>query len=336
MLKKNELLKRIGNLSQLGYARPTILTDGFAGNMRAIDVNTGGGLTYTVLPDRGMDISLASYKGSNLVFITNNGEAHPSFYESEGVGWLRTFTGGLLTTCGLTHFGPPVDDHGEQLGLHGRYSTIPARQVADNSGWEGENYHIRLKGVIEEGHLFGNKIRNERHIESVIGSNIIRIIDIITNVGYQPDPFTILYHINIGYPMLDEHSVLTIDAKKTTARDQKFKNEISSYHTFIEPQVGYEERVFTHEVNGDKEGNTIVSLTNKKLSKGTLYVKFNTHSLPYCTEWKMMGQGEYVLGIEPCNAPCKNRKTLREEGLLPVLQPQESKRIEVEIGITEG
>ena len=65
----------------------------------AIDVDTGaGGLRFTVLPDRGLDISLASYKGNNLSFLTPAGETHPAFYEPGGLGWLRTFTGGLLTT----------------------------------------------------------------------------------------------------------------------------------------------------------------------------------------------------------------------------------------------
>lgn len=80
-----------------------------------------------------MDISLAGFKGTNLVFLTCNGETHPAFFEPENIGWLRTFTGGLLTTCGLTYNGGPVTDGNEQLGLHGRYSTIPAKQVADRS-----------------------------------------------------------------------------------------------------------------------------------------------------------------------------------------------------------
>ena len=96
--KKNELLQYIGNRAQLGGTRHYNLSDGPALNMRAIDVNTGAGLTYTTLPDRGMDISFASFRVTNLAFLTPNGETHPAFYEPQGIGWLRTFTGGLLTT----------------------------------------------------------------------------------------------------------------------------------------------------------------------------------------------------------------------------------------------
>jgi hypothetical protein len=102
-MEKSETLKYIGNLSQLGGCRHYTLIEGPAHGMRATDINTGNGLQYTVLPDRAMDISLASYKGTNLVYLTCNGETNPAFYEHEGVGWLRTFAAGLLTTCGLTY-----------------------------------------------------------------------------------------------------------------------------------------------------------------------------------------------------------------------------------------
>jgi hypothetical protein len=37
----------------------------------------------------------------------------------------------------------------------------------------------------------------------------------------------------------------------------------------------------------------------------------------------MMGKGEYVLGLEPSNVSGKNRKELRNENILPYLQPGE-------------
>jgi len=157
-MKRTEIQQYIGNQSQLGGSRHYVLSDGWGRNMRCIDITSGSGLQYTILPDRGMDISLASFKGTNLVYITCNGETHPAFFEPENIDWLQTFSGGLLTTCGLTYLGSPVNDEGEQLGLHGRYSTIPAKQVADLSEWIGDEYHIKVKGIVEEGHFFGYKL----------------------------------------------------------------------------------------------------------------------------------------------------------------------------------
>ncbi|MCX6220911.1 MAG: DUF4432 family protein [Bacteroidia bacterium] len=76
-------------------------------------------------------------------------------------------------------------------------------------------------------------------------------------------------------------------------------------------------------MRGDQNGETTVTLKNGKIGIA-VSIKFNIKQLPYITQWKMMGNGEYVLGIEPCNALCKSRKTLREENTLPILLPGES------------
>jgi hypothetical protein len=322
-MNKSETLKYIGNQIQLGGCRHYSLSDGWGRGMRATDINTGNGLQYTVLPDRGMDISLASYKGTNLVYLTCNGETHPAYFEPEGLGWLRSFAAGLLTTCGLTYLGPPCEDDGEQLGLHGRYSNIPAGQFSDLSGWKGNEYHCRVRGIIEEGRIFGKKLRMEREIDSICGQNAIRITDTITNFGNSPSPYTILYHMNFGYPLLTEDAELVIDPSETVPRDADAVPGIKEFRNFIKPQPVYKEQVFFHTMKGNQKGETLVTLRNKK-NKTVVSIKFNVKKLPYITQWKMMGIGEYVLGIEPCNVLCKSRKALREENALPMLQPGES------------
>jgi len=333
-MKKNELFQYIGNISQIGGSRHYVLSDGRGGNMRGIDVNSGSGLQYTILPDRGMDISLASYKGQNLVYLSCNGETHPAFFEPENFGWLNTFTGGLLTTCGLTYLGAPVKDGEEQLGLHGRYSTIPARQVADLSGWVGDEYHIKLRGIIEEGHIFGNKLRLEREISSVQGQNIIGIQDTVTNFGYKSSPYTILYHMNFGYPLLCEYSELIIDPEDTSPATPFAAEGINEFRRFIKPQANCQEQVYYHTMKADSKGETNVCLQNKKLGI-SLKIKFNTARLPYFTEWKMMGMGEYVLGLEPGNVHAKNRVALREDNILPYLKAGESVTNNIEVLLSD-
>jgi len=333
-MEKSEILKYIGNLSQLGGCRHNTLSEGWARGMRAADINTGSGLQYTVLPDRAMDISLASYKGINLVYLTCNGETHPAFYEPEGVGWLRTFAAGLVTTCGLTYLGSPCEDKGEQLGLHGRISTAPARQFADLSDWDGEKYCIKVRGIIEEGFVFGNKIRSERTITSVLGESIIHLHDKITNFGNKPSPFTILYHMNFGFPFLSENTELIVDPSETIPRDPDAVPGLNEFRRFIKPQPDFKEQVFYHKMKGNNAGETEVTIRNQTVNT-TVTIKFNIEQLPYITQWKMMGCGEYVLGIEPCNIPCKSRNVLRKENILPFLLPGESKTIDLEIIVSD-
>jgi len=277
-MKKNELQQYIGNQAQLGGSRHYILTDGWGRNVRGIDVNSGSGLHYTILPDRGMDISLASYKGINLVYLTCNGETHPAFYEPENFGWLRTFAAGLLTTCGLTYLGAPVTDGNEQLGLHGRYSTIPAKQVSDLSGWESDEYHIKHKGIIEDASMFGYKLRLERQIHTIQGQNSLRITDKITNFGFSPSPYTILYHMNLGYPLLSDDSEVIIEPVKTEPRSEAAKSGLNDFRKLNPPTAGFAEQVFCHTLSSDTNGDASVTLKNKKLGFA-LTIKFNINQL---------------------------------------------------------
>ena len=333
-MNRTELLTYIGNLSQAGGCRHYNLTEGWSRGMRAADINTGGGLQYTVLPDRAMDISLASYKGINLVYLTSNGETNPAFFDPEGIAWLKTFAGGLLTTCGLPYLGSPCIDEGEQLGLHGRISTTPARQFADLSDWNENNYVYKLRGIVEEGSLFGKKMRMEREISSIQGQNIIRLTDTISNFGNKPSPYTILYHMNFGYPFLSEETELIIDPLETVPRDADAVPGINEFRSIIKPQPSYNEQVFFHTMKGNSKGETGLTIRNKKAGTA-VSINFNINQLPYVSQWKMMGYGEYVLGIEPCNVRCKSRNVLREENALPVLQPGKSTTNTIEIIISD-
>jgi hypothetical protein len=104
---REALLARIGDLSQVAGVQVVEYADGNARGVRAAQVRTGGGLEFAVLLDRGMDIGPASYRGMPLAWISPAGFAHPAHFEPEGLGWLRTFGGGLLTGCGLTYLGAP-------------------------------------------------------------------------------------------------------------------------------------------------------------------------------------------------------------------------------------
>jgi hypothetical protein len=303
----------------------------------AIDVDTGGGFRFTVLPDRGLDISLASYKGVNLVYLTPNGEVHPAFYEPEGLGWLRTFFGGLVTTCGLTHLGAPGLDGDQPLGLHGRYSASPAERVCERSGWDGDEYRVEISGVVEDCVLFGDKIRLTRTITTSLGAKMLEICDVAENFGYAASPFTILYHVNAGFPLLDAAARLSLTAEKSIPLDEKSAAAFDQRTIVSDPVPDFAEQNYLHTMARGQDGLAAAALVNRQLLGGLgLYLRFDPQELPYLNQWKMMGEGDYAMGIEPCNAPCANRAQLRAKGLLPMLEPGQSRKSRVEIGVLEG
>lgn len=336
-LTRDEAMRRVGNLSQLGGTRHYTLAQGRGKGVAAIDVDTGAGLTFTVLPDRTMDISAAAYRGINLVYRTPNGETHPSYYEPEGGGWLRAFFGGLLTTCGLTTIGGAGMDGDESLGVHGRASTTPAHRVNDLSRWDGDEYIIELCGVMDDAILFGNKLRHTRTIATRIGARSLLITDVVENVGFMPSPFTILYHINPGYPLLDASSRVIVSAAESTPYDDESARGMAHMLECTAPVAGWREQNFLHRVAADADGRAHAALVNTALAGGLgMALSFDARTLPYLSHWKMVGEGDYVVALEPCNAPCENRASLRRKNLLPMLAPGEARTMAVEVSVLDG
>src|SRR5659263_67174 len=93
---RNEFMKFIGDISQVADAREGRLTSGKADGMKVIDVKTGSGLEFSVLPSRGMDISWASFQGKPLSYISKTSVVKPEMYEKDGLSFLRSFTCGLV------------------------------------------------------------------------------------------------------------------------------------------------------------------------------------------------------------------------------------------------
>ena len=132
---RRELEARVGRIEQLGGVQRVRQTEGRGRDVEQIQVRTGSGLTYDILPDRGMDISLTAFAGVPLSWQAPNGDAHPAYYDDRGENWLRSATGGLLMTCGMRQVGNPNVDEGEELGLHGRmHHTARARSASPPPG----------------------------------------------------------------------------------------------------------------------------------------------------------------------------------------------------------
>lgn len=332
---REDLMKRIGDTSQLFGVRKSVLDDGAGRGMRVIDVNTATGLRFTVLPDRGMDIGECTYKGIPISFVSKIGYVSPFLYDHRGLGFLRSFTAGLLTTCGYTHIGPPCEDGGEQLGLHGRATSLPADEVSSEGTWGDNEYKIVIKGKTREAAVFGENIRMYRTITVNASKNKIVICDIFENFGFETQPLHMLYHFNFGWPLVSEHSVLeTSECNSITPRDGIAALGIEHSRRFDPPIHAYKEQCFFYDMIGDSAGRVFAALRNKDLGI-TMKLSFCKEQLPYFTQWKQMGEGDYVCGLEPGTGYPEGRVSARENGRLYMLKPGEKKEHRLEIEIFE-
>jgi len=336
---KETLLRSVGDISQIAGARPAELTNGNEKGVRVVEFYTGSGFQFTVSADRGLDISSASYRGIPLAWRSPVSDSSPDFYEPQGTGWLRNFPGGLFATCGLTYLGAPTVDEGEELGLHGRYSNIPAKNICLETGWNGDRYEMEVKGTVRQAAVFGENLELTRSIRTALGENRLYIHDRVENLGFEATPFMILYHFNLGFPLLSETSELISPAKIITPRDAVAAEGKENCGRFQPPTHGYQEKVYYHSMKTDAEGFVWVALLNKAFNRGEgigVYLKYRLDQLDKYVEWKMMGEGMYVLGMEPGNSLVEGRDRYRKDGTLKFLQPGEVKTIEIEFGVLEN
>lgn len=330
-----ELLEHVGDVSQLGGARLVMLAEGPQAGVSAAEVRTGSGLTFAVLPGRGMDIGFADYRGTPLCWRSPIGEAAAAFYEPIGEGWLRGFSGGLMTTCGLTTAGWPSTDQGQDLPLHGRASYLPARNVYVDGAWQGDDYVMWVQGRTRESVLYGENVQLTRRVWARLGENRLFIDDEVENLGYQSVPHMLAYHINVGFPILADGSTLVSSPHAVEPINDGSADAVADYASYGPPRKDWQAKVLIHRPVAEDDGWARTAIVNPQLGLG-LYVKQRPEQLPFLWQWKQLGQGEYVTGIEPANCFGRGRADDRARGTLQFLEPGERRTYSVEIGVTSG
>jgi hypothetical protein len=339
---REELLQRVGRLEQVAGVRLVERGDGTERGVRVLEFRTGSGFSFDVIVDRAMDIGRCEHDGRALGWQSPTGFSGPWFYEPEELGWLRGFGGGLVTTCGMEHalfmatdtaehyHYPPKET--ERFGLHGRVSYLPATLRGYGVRWEGDDCTLWAEGEIVQAAVFGENLVLRRRVEAKVGENRLTIHDEVTNAGWNPTPHMYLYHINVGFPALDDGAELLIPASNPVARGD---HDISGYRTFHGPTAGYTEQVTEHDIHAEADGSVPVAIANRAAGFGA-YEVFNRNQLPYHFIWRMLGQGTYVVGIEPSTNRTSGRRPARESGELIILQPGEARHYDLELGALDG
>lgn len=318
----------IGHETQVSGIEEHRLVGGRGDGMRLYEVHTAAGLDMTISPDRCCDISRLRYKGVNLSYMSPCGYAAPAYYDGIGSNWLRSFTAGFLTTCGLNNVGSPNTDEGETLPLHGSIANTPA----EHSWWTEDEGSFEVCGVIRDEVIFGRKLTLARCISISKTAPVFEITDTISNTGDRTEPFEILYHMNMGYPLLDEESVITIPSAEVRPRDGHAAEDLEHWMNMEKPTPGYQERCYYHTF---PDGKGRAAIYQPKLDTG-LEITFDVGKLDGFVEWKMMGVRDYVLGLECGNCTPDGRDVMRKTGMLKFLNPGEKVTYHVKVTLLTG
>jgi hypothetical protein len=224
---------RVGDLRQLASVRRIVLDDGPERDVRALAFSTGGGLDFWVLTDRSMDIGPLWWRGTPLAWQGPNGFRSPRLHDQEADG-LRGFErslSGFLVTCGLTHVRQPKDG----LPLHGHLPLTPARLLAHGEDWDRDEPLLFCEGEITEATHNGPSLRLHRRIEAPVGGNELRILDRVQNLRPTPQALAMLYHFNLGYPLVQTGTTITGDGLDAMQVDEEAPPSVASCHAVAGP-----------------------------------------------------------------------------------------------------
>lgn len=288
---------------------------GRSDGVEIIEIDTGP-LIARILPTRGMSIWDLEVDGVRFGWQSPaEGPVHPSLvptWDPSGIGWLEGFDE-LVVRCGLESNGAPEhDEHGKlKYPLHGRIGNLPADSLSIE--FDEASGRLDVIGEIVESRLFFKRLRLQSKTRFIAGSSQVDLLDDVTNESSKAGTVQMLYHINVGAPVLGEGAVIEAPIAALAPKDDLSASEIGAWSVCGEPTPDFQERVYFAELFADDSGTTTTMLRTADKTKG-LAVNFGTKTLPKFVLWKNTADDRdgYVTGLEPAtNFP--NRKSFEAE-----------------------
>lgn len=281
--------EKVNNLIQIAGIRRYTLTEGKEKGLDVLDCDSGK-LRFLLNVGKALDMMQLYHEGQNVSFVSKNG------FTARELPFAKRFEGGMLYTCGLDSAGGR-----EGFETHGSLHNTPAKLIRAECNEE----EIVVEAETRVSSLFGENLVLKRTVSSKVGSESVAICDVLENRGYQEESYCLLYHCNVGYPMLDEGvtvtgNVIRSEARTEWAREKEYEREV-----ITEPLAGQEETCYFLTF-----GKPEVEVTNRKIGK-KLTLSWSKDTLPHFVEWKSMASGDYALGIEPCTTELDDRFSYR-------------------------
>lgn len=294
---------------------------------RVLSVRMAGGFSLDVLPDRGLDLGAAWWRDVPVAWRSPN-----LVDPGPGYGWEERFLGGLLATCG-------PDNIGEPRGASGQHGTHHLSHAHDVSWWRtrrGDEIEVHVRGLIGHTSLGGSRVVVEREIVLVTGAPVVRVEDVVRNVGDRPTAVPLLYHVNLGAPLLAPGSRLQVDDSGAPVTREPLPPGRAP-GVLPEPDRGLEPVVAEHRVVPGPDGRGRATVVGGSLAGGgvTIEVTWPLDTLPRLSSWAWPARGAWVLGVEPSNAPLFGPERAGEHAGAPVLAPGAHLRTGVQIALRQ-
>lgn len=305
----------IGNISQCMEVQDYIGED----NVRFISVASNNGISFTVVVDRGLDLSALRFRGVNISYLAPCGVRNPRGYTYISKRFEETFFGGMLTTCGLENTGPESVSEKVVHPMHGSYNHTIAENIQIQQGFDHGVPYVMITGTVAPDSPTCHGLELKRTITIKDDEATVKIHDEVLNNNTERQQVCIMYHYNFGFPFLCEDAILKIPSLSTGFKNSFAEKDKENMLVVTPPDKSYIPKVYYHSFGS---GENSVRIENPKLGI-TADIHFSGKSLRFMNQWKMFAKQTYVLALEPCNALPFGRQRQREMGVAQFIEPLE-------------
>lgn len=335
----------LGHPDQVAGVELVEAADGDARGVRLVRLRSGE-IDVDLAVDRALDVVRASVRGVPVGWLSPAGLRHPAYAEPAGWGPMRTFTGGLLQTCGLDHvhgpatgphrYGHPGIDRAEHP-MHGRVAALPARLTRLGREATATGEVLVVEGEVRQAAPFAEQLVLTRRVEVEVGGRAVRVVDRVRNDGFRPSPLAVLYHVNVGWPLLSPSALIrsTTGAPTATGGDVAGKR----LDAVGEPEALGVEGVWELPAVADAAGRAHAAVLADDLGDGRaagLLVSWEAAALPVMVEWQATMEGMYAVGLEPSTVGFGGVAAAEAAGTARFLAPGEEAVLGVTLTLLHG
>ena len=286
-----------------------------------------------ILPDRGLGIWKMICGGVELGWQSPvAGPVHPALVplgEPSGLGWLDGFDE-LVARCGLVSNGAPDFDTGGRLvhGLHGRIANLPAHELSVTLDEEAGT--IALTGAVDETRFLIHALRMETSLVLSADRPRIAWTDTVTNLSARPATMQLLYHVNLGPPLLGAGAEVVAAIDELAPRDATAVADVPTWNRYDAPRARRAEDVHFARIRPDAAGLASALLVAPDGAQAA-GLSWRADTLPCFALWKNQGAlaDGYVTGLEPATNHPNPRSFEESQGRVVPLGPGESVRFDL-------
>ena len=297
---------------------------GYADGVEVVEISTEQ-LRALILPTRGMSVWKVESRGVRFGWDSPiSGPVHPDrvpVFDPRGLGWLEGFDE-FVVRCGLESNGAPEHDGMGRLvhPLHGRIGNLPADSLSIE--FSEASGRLDVIGEVIEARMFQKRLKMRSRIRFQADSPNIELLDDVTNELSTTAQMQLLYHINVGSPVLGEGAEVHAAVDSIAPRDALSASEIETWHEMGPPESGYQERVYYARLRSDESHLASAMLRSPGGERG-LAVTFNTAHLTRFNIWKNTAAESdgYVMGLEPATNFPNERSFESDQGRVVSIAP---------------